>query len=65
MKYYIYSYYWGTNGPTWGATGLGEFKNMVELYEFIIEQSEDWQLTHVAEITEREYNEAKVNGIIG
>lgn len=66
MKFYIYSYMWTNpqmSQPSF-ATGVHS-GGMVGLYEHLIEQPEDICLTHVAEITEEEYDRALRSGIIG
>lgn len=67
MKYYIYSFNWRANGHSTinAGRGRGEFRDIVELYEHVAAQPENICITHVAEITEEQYNRVKENGIIG
>ena len=68
MKYYIYSYTWKTpqmSAPSFGTGISSHSTGVVGLYEHIVQQPEDWCLTHVQEITEEKYNNADRNGIIG
>jgi len=68
MKYYLYSYTWKTpqmSAPSYGTGASSHATGIVGLYEYIVQQPEDWCLTHVVEITAAEYEVAQRNGIIG
>jgi hypothetical protein len=68
MKYFIYSFIWrvrGEDGFKNAGTGIIECESLVEVYEHAIMQPEVWALTHCAEITKEEYDEAKKKGTIG
>lgn len=68
MKYYIYSYMWTNpqmSQPSFATDVYSGSNGMVGLYEDLIKQSVDICLTHVAEITEEEYDQARSSGIIG
>lgn len=67
MKYYVYSFIWKTKGSSsWNAgTGLQECESVVEFFETIASQPEDWAVTSFAEITKAEYKAGIEKGIIG
>tara|TARA_R110000772_G_scaffold95483_1_gene193814 strand:- start:107 stop:415 length:309 start_codon:yes stop_codon:yes gene_type:complete len=68
MKHYIYSYTWLHTPSMKRRVGAGvssHSRGMVGLYEYVLSQKEDWSLTHVAEISEEDYDRAQRGGRIG
>ena len=67
MKYYIYSYAALKIGSTTPIYGSSLFKcySIVELFEYLSQQSESYSITCLVEILKSEYDEACKDGIIG